>query len=114
MRALILQFVERQIITPVAVPEFEGYVQAAIRLRDSTFMELGLLALVVLGGRFWWAGVLAIPADTWFASATPGGTMLTPAGYWYEFVSLTIIQFIALRWYSGCSSGPGCCGRCPG
>ena len=24
---------------------------------------------------------------------------LTPAGYWYLFVSLPIFQFILLRWY---------------
>ena len=99
MRVLILQFVERQIITPVALPKFEGCVQAAIRLRDSAFMELVLLTLVVLGGRVWWTGVLAIPADTWYAAATPNGTTLTPAGYWYEFVSVPVVQFIALRWY---------------
>jgi hypothetical protein len=99
IRVLILQFVERQIITPAVLPKFEGFVQSALRLRDSMFMELGLLALVIVGGRLWWTGALAIPSDTWYALATPGGTVLTPAGYWYEFVSVPITQFIALRWY---------------
>ena len=30
----------------------------------------------------------------------PGGSWnLTPAGYWYVFVSIPILQFLLLRWY---------------
>jgi hypothetical protein len=99
IRMMILQFVERQIITPAALPTFEACVQSALRLRDSVAMESGLMASVIIAGRFWWTGVVAVSSDTWFALATPGGVRLTPAGYWYEFVSLTLMQFIVLRWY---------------
>jgi hypothetical protein len=30
---------------------------------------------------------------------TAGERVLAPAGYWYQFVSMPIVQFIALRWY---------------
>jgi hypothetical protein len=99
MRMMILQFVERQIITPSVLPKFEGIIASALRLRNSPVIELGLLALVIIAGNFWMKGVLAIPSDTWYAAVTAGKKVLAPAGYWYEFVSLPIAQFIALRWY---------------
>jgi hypothetical protein len=54
---------------------------------------------VLTAGILWWRGILAIQADTWYASPTGSGRVLTPAGYWYQFVSMPIIQFIGLRWY---------------
>jgi hypothetical protein len=99
MRMMILQFIERQIIKPSALPKFEGAIASALRLRNSPVIELGLLALVIIAGSFWLKGVLAVPSDTWYAAVTAGKKVLAPAGYWYEFVSLPIAQFIALRWY---------------
>jgi hypothetical protein len=58
-----------------------------------------LLAFAFVVGPLWWRGVVAIPSDTWYASVTAGGNVLAPAGYWYMFVSVPIIQFIGLRWY---------------
>jgi hypothetical protein len=99
MRLMILQFVERQIITPSELPKFEGVIGSALRLRNSPTIELGLLALVFVAATFWLKGVLAIQSDTWFAAMTAGKKVLAPAGYWYQFVSLPIVQFIVLRWY---------------
>ena len=99
MRMMILQFVERQIITPSALPKFEGVIGSALRLRNSPVIELGLLALVFFAASFWLKGVLAIQSDTWYAAVTAGEKVLAPAGYWYQFVSLPIFQFIILRWY---------------
>ena len=99
MRMMILQFVERQIITPSALPKFEGVIGSALRLRNSPVIELGLLALVFVAASFWLKGVLAIQSDTWYAAVTAGEKVLAPAGYWYQFVSLPIFQFIMLRWY---------------
>ncbi len=99
MRMMILQFVERQIITPSTLPKFEGVIGSALRLRNSPVIELGLLALVFVAASFWLKGVLAIQSDTWYAAVTAGEKVLAPAGYWYQFVSLPIFQFIILRWY---------------
>ena len=99
MRMMILQFVERQIITPSALPKFEGVIGSALRLRNSPVIELGLVALVFVAASFWLKGVLAIQSDTWYAAVTAGEKVLAPAGYWYQFVSLPIFQFIILRWY---------------
>jgi hypothetical protein len=99
IRLLILQFVDRQIVTSTETSKFEDIVRSALRLRDSMFVELALLAVVVLGGRLFWTSVLAASSDTWYALANPGGAALTPAGYWYESVSVRIVQFVLLRWY---------------
>jgi hypothetical protein len=99
IRVMLLQFVDRQIITTGLLSNFERITQSALRLRNSARIELGLLVFVFTAGILWWRGVLAIHANTWYAVTTASGEALTPAGYWYQFVSMPIIQFIALRWY---------------
>ena len=99
IRVMLCQFVDRQVITPALVSKFERITESALRLRNSAAIELGLLALVFTAGIVWWRRILVIQSDTWYASTTAGGRVLTPAGYWYQFVSMPIIQFIALRWY---------------
>src|SRR5215831_17724382 len=43
-------------------------------------------------------GRAGLGTSTWYAM--PGGRWhLTPAGFWYVFVSIPILQFILLRWY---------------
>src|SRR5208337_4226519 len=42
---------------------------------------------------------LALETATWYAVPAGTGIRLTPAGYWYAFVSIPIFQFILLRWY---------------
>lgn len=99
IRMMLLQFVDRQIITTGLLSNFECFTESAVRLRNSAGIELGLLVFVYTAGILWWRGILAIHGDTWYAGATASGEALTPAGYWYEFVSMPIIQFIGLRWY---------------
>lgn len=98
-RTMLLQFVDRQIITRQVFPEFESCIASALRLRNSIVIELALLAVIIFGGNFWWRSVLAIPTNTWYATITSSGNLLAPAGYWYVFVVLPIYQFILLRWY---------------
>ena len=99
IRVMLRQFVDRQVITSALVSKFERIIQSALRLRSSTAVELGLLVFVFTAGIIWWRRILVIQSDTWYATTTAGGRVLTPAGYWYQFVSMPIIQFVALRWY---------------
>src|SRR5262249_13563743 len=49
-------------------------------------------------GLWFWNGRSGLTFATWYAR--PGGRWnLTPAGYWYVFVSLPVFQFVLLRWY---------------
>jgi hypothetical protein len=56
------------------------------------------LLLVYTVGLWIWNVRVGPEAATWYD--LPGGRWnLTPAGYWYVFVSIPILQFVLLRWY---------------
>ena len=96
MRPLVRRFVERRIILPHDVPRFQRAVASAVRLRNSVVLELALVLLVYTLGLWFWNSRVAVDTATWFAR--PGGRWdLTPAGFWYVFVSIPIAQFILLR-----------------
>jgi len=92
------RFVERRIILLEDLPRFYSTVESAFRLRNSVPLELGLFAAVYSFGLWFWHNRFGIESATWYAM--PGGRWnLTPAGFWYVFVSIPILQFILLRWY---------------
>ncbi len=98
IRAAVQSFVKRRIVLPGDLPRFQNAVESATRLRDSIPLELGLLLLVYTLGLWLWNGRVGMDTATWYA--TPGGRWnLTPAGFWYVFVSIPIVQFLLLRWY---------------
>lgn len=98
MRQLILQFIDRRIIKPAALPRFEACIASALRLRNSVAVELCLLLFIASSEILWTRHVLAIPADTWYATMVGGIRQPTAAGYWCVLVSLPLLQFIWLRW----------------
>src|SRR5262249_36488457 len=90
--------VERRIVLPDDLSQFDNAVASAIRLRNSIPAEVGLLFCVYTLGLWLWHSRVGLEVSTWYAM--PGGRWrLTPAGYWYVFVSIPIVQFILLRWY---------------
>ena len=98
IRPVVRRFVERRIVLPQDLPRFHGAIESAVRLRNSVPLEIALLLLVYTLGLWLWHGRVAIDASTWYAMAG-GRWHLTPAGYWYVFVSIPFLQFILLRWY---------------
>ena len=92
------RFVERRIILLEDLPRFYQAVESAFRLRNSIPLEVGLFAAVYTFGLLFWHGRFGIGASTWYAR-TGGRWDLTPAGIWYVFISIPILQFILLRWY---------------
>ena len=98
LRPVVRRFMERRIIRGEDVPRFEAAIESAVRLRNSVPVELSLLIFVYTLGLWLWNSRFGIESPTWFAN--PGGRWnLTPAGWWYVFVSIPIIQFVLLRWY---------------
>src|SRR5512135_2710555 len=69
-----------------------------MRLRNSVAFEAGLAVVVFLIGRFVWVQVAGLQSDTWYATLAGGTRTNTPAGLWYQFVSIPITQFLLLRW----------------
>ena len=104
LRLVVAQFVERDIITEAVLPRFKAVIASAMKLRNSVVIELILLLLIFVGGYYLWstASVVArigTEAGTWYATSTGGRTQISPAGYWYIFVSRPLFQFILVRWY---------------
>jgi hypothetical protein len=95
---VVRRFVERRLVLPEDLPRFHRAIESAVKLRNSIPLELALFLLVYTVGLWVWHGRIALDTETWYA--VPGGRWsLTPAGMWYVFVSIPILQFILLRWY---------------
>ena len=98
IRAAIRHFVEWRIVLPEDMPLFQKAIASATRIRNSVWVELGLLAAVYTVGLWVWNNRTELRLVTWYA-LLGGRWKLTTAGYWYVFVSLPVFQFILLRWY---------------
>jgi hypothetical protein len=99
IRPAVQEFVKRNMIVPEEMPKFQAAIDSAMRLRNSIGVEVGILVLVYTLGQWIWRSQIAIGAATWYATPLDAHLHLTPAGYWYAFVSVPFFQFILLRWY---------------
>jgi hypothetical protein len=95
----VRQFVERRIVSDADMPRFREAVDSTLRLRNSVWIEIGLIALVYTVGIQVWRSEFALDSASWYAVPDADGMRLTPAGWWFVFVSVPIFQFILLRWY---------------
>lgn len=95
---LVRRFVERNIVLAEDRPRFQRAIQSAMRLRNSVAAEVTLLVCVYVFGLWFWQGRASTADASWY-STTGARWSLTPAGIWYVFVSIPIVQFILLRWY---------------
>ena len=104
MRLIVGQFIDRDIITEAVLPRFKVIIDSAMKLRNSVVIELILLILIFAGGYYVWSAIggaakIATGRGNWYGIVTDGGTRLSPAGYWYVFISGPLFQFIFVRWY---------------
>jgi hypothetical protein len=104
MRLIVGQFIDRDIITEAVLPRFKVIIDSAMKLRNSVFIELILFILIFVGGYYVWSAVSSVVkmgtgTENWYGTVTDGGTRLSPAGYWYVFISRPLFQFIFIRWY---------------
>jgi hypothetical protein len=100
MRPMVKLFLDRGLIPQGAMAQFEAAIASAFRLRNSVLAEVLMIALVYgVGILVLWRHYLAIDAATWYATPADGGSELSPAGMWYAYVSMPLLQFLLLRWY---------------
>jgi len=100
IRPIVKAFLARRIVRQQDLPKFVAAIDAAMNLRNSVPLELGLLAFVYSVGQLLWRSQIALlRTSTWYAIPQDGHLHLTAAGYWYVYVSIPIFQFILLRWY---------------
>lgn len=100
MRNILEQFRERHLVPELERPRFAKAIEAAFRLRNSVLAEVVLIAIVyIVGIEVIFKHYTALNAETWSATPTPGGPVLSAAGIWYTYVSLPVFQFLLVRWY---------------
>src|SRR5204862_102346 len=85
---------------------FDAAVAAAQRLRNSAVAEGLLIALVYVVGLLVWPHYGELNVATWYAVPARGGRELSPAGWWFVYVSLPLFQFILSRWWEARTSSP--------
>jgi hypothetical protein len=98
IRPVVRCFVERGIVLPQDLTRFHSAIESAVRLRNSIPVEIGLLLFAYAFSLWLWQSRIWIQDSTWYA-ISGGRWHLTPAGFWYVFVSIPILRFILLRWY---------------
>jgi hypothetical protein len=97
MGVSIGQFVERRLIPQEAMGRFEAAQASAFRLRNSLWAEAILIVLVFLVGPYLNADRLEpMQAISWRRGV---GGALSPAGTWFDYVSMPIFHFLLCRWY---------------
>ena len=99
IRPIVAEFVKRRIVIPEDLPRFHEAIASTLRARNSVIGELVLLVLVYTFAPWVWHSQVALGTATWYALPGAAQMELTPAGYWYFFVSIPIFHFILLRWY---------------
>jgi hypothetical protein len=96
-RPLVRRFLEWRIVLPEDKALFQKAVASAVKIRNSIYVEIALLAAVYSLGLWFW-NYRSDVGPNWYEQ--PGGRWrLTPAGDWYVFVCLPLFQFVLLRWY---------------
>jgi len=98
MRLIVLQFIERGIISTETKPRFDACIVSALRLRNSVWLEVGIVACV-MGFHFIWAELATLDTTIWYAKSGASAQQLNLAGYWFSYISIPIFQFIMLRWF---------------
>ncbi|HQT77229.1 MAG: hypothetical protein B7Z80_06000 [Rhodospirillales bacterium 20-64-7] len=94
-----LRFVQSDIVRPEDYPAFARAVARVRRRRDAALPEILFLIGALIGAWFLaietWGG---LDVETWHSMATGQTVRLAPAGIWYYFVAIPLVQFFSFRW----------------
>ena len=99
MRPVVRQFLERDLVPAASRARFDAAAMSAHRLRNSVTAEVVLIGLVYAFDLFLWPRYVALDVATWYAMPADGVRRLSPAGWWFVYISLPLFQFILFRWY---------------
>ncbi|HEX2329461.1 MAG TPA: hypothetical protein VHN74_12125 [Candidatus Angelobacter sp.] len=99
VRLLVAEFLKRGMIAESDRLRFQQIIDSAMRLRNSVWIEIIMLALVLTLGHWTWEKQMFLPVSSWYAIDHGNGLELTGAGKYYAFVSLGIFRFLLYRWY---------------
>ena len=99
IRAAGVRFLQSGIVLPADFPAFLAAASRARRRRDAVLPEILFLLAALLGAWFVTVEQLGgLDATTWHITHTEDGLHFLPAGLWYQFVAIPLVQFFLLRW----------------
>lgn len=96
---IVRQFIDCNIITSDDQTKFNSYILSAMRLTNPVLAEILIIFCVAVLGLWFSKDLYSLGVSAWYKIHTNQSVRLTPAGYWYAFISLPLFQFIILRWY---------------
>jgi hypothetical protein len=98
--SVVRQFLERGLIPDSARATFDAGIASSMRLRNSIWAEVLLIAFVyVVGVGLLWRTQIALDVASWHGAPVNGTWRPSMAGWWLGCVSLPLFQFLLLRWY---------------
>jgi len=99
IRAAGLQFIQSGIVQSADCPAFLAAAARARRRRDAILPEVIFLAAAFVGAWFLtFEHITGLGTATWHTLRVSGEPGLMPAGVWYNFVAVPLVQFFLLRW----------------
>lgn len=99
IRAAGIRFIQGGIVQAEDRTAFLAAAARARRRRDGVLPEVLFLVIALFGA--WFATIEqlgGLSATTWHTVQTTTGLHLSPAGLWYQFVAIPLVQFFLLRW----------------
>jgi len=99
IRASGIRFIRSGIVRPEDHPAFLQAAARAGRRRDAVLPEVLFLLVSLVGAWFLTIEQLGgLDTTTWHTVITPAGLHISPAGLWYQFIAIPLVQFFLLRW----------------
>jgi hypothetical protein len=99
IRAAGLRFVQSGIVSPADGPAFLAAAARARRRRDAALPEILFVLVALFGAWFLTVEQLGrLGTTAWHTIRANGDLRLMPAGLWYHFIAIPLVQFFLLRW----------------
>ena len=99
LRVYVRAFVDAGLVRTEERSDFDALIAWTQKWRNSIVVELLMIVFVLTFGRLLWADELAVAEPTWFKTPREGSLGLTPAGFWYAWISVPLFQFLLFRWW---------------
>jgi hypothetical protein len=99
LRKVVEGFVKSGIVASEEIPRFDAIIVSILRWRDSAVIEAALAATTLTVAHRHWFDSQLQTISTWQAVPANDGLRLTAAGFWYAWISMSLFQFLVLRWF---------------